>query len=359
MTNSFLSCIFVGQKTKECMKRLIIIILQLIVMNDVLAQSYDTCMIAFYNVENLFHPSDDSLAKDEDFTPTGLYHWSYAKYKRKIQNIGKVLVAMGEGKPPYLIGLAEIENEQVLKDLCYQSPIRKFRYRYVHYDSPDRRGVDVALLYRDSCVSIIRSEKIPIVFPFEPETRNRDLLYVLVRFGNGDSLHVFVNHWTSRFGGFAATIPKRNYYADAARHKVDSLLQLNPHANILLMGDFNDYCTDESLEEHLRAARFSDTTQTDTLFNLMYWFLKFNNRGSHKHEDFWGCLDQLIVSRSLLLDKGNLRILENLPHIYDAPFLLVPDEKYGGVKNYRTFLGPRYIGGFADHLPVYIRLVLY
>lgn len=323
------------------------------------AQCGDTCLVAFYNVENLFHPSDDTLTRDDDFTPTGLYHWSYAKYYRKIQNIGKVLVAMGEGNPPFLVGLAEIENEQVLKDLCFRSPIRNYHYRYVHFDSPDRRGVDVALLYRDSCVSIVRAWKIPVVFPFEPETRNRDLLYALVRFANGDSLHLFVNHWTSRFGGFAATIPKRNYYAEVARQHVDSILRIEPEGKILLMGDFNDYCTDESMEQHLRATRFSDTTQTDTLFNLMYWFLKFNNRGSHKHEDFWGCLDQLVVSREFLFSQDGLQILERVPYIYDAPFLLVPDEKYGGVKNYRTFLGPRYIGGFADHLPVYIRLVLH
>ncbi|MBR4135218.1 MAG: endonuclease [Bacteroidales bacterium] len=341
------------------MKRICILILLLGMVEWGTAQSADTCLIAFYNVENLFHPSDDSLTRDDDFTPTGLYHWSYTKYYRKIQNIGKVLVAMGEGNPPWLVGLAEIENEQVLKDLCYLSPLRKFRYRYVHYDSPDRRGVDVALLYRDSCVTLVRSEKIPIVFPFEPETRNRDLLYALVRFANGDSLHLIVNHWTSRFGGFAATIPKRNYYAEVARQRVDSVLRIEPEGKILLMGDFNDYCTDESMEEHLRAARFSDTTQTDTLFNLMYEFLKCHNKGSHKHEDFWGCLDQLVVSRGFLFSQDGLQIVGRVPHIYDAPFLLVPDEKYGGVKNYRTFLGPRYIGGFADHLPVYIRLVLH
>ncbi|MCR4964696.1 MAG: endonuclease [Bacteroidales bacterium] len=340
------------------MKKLFILVLLSVIIKYAVSQTLDTCIIAFYNVENLFHPSDDSLTRDEDFTPTGLYHWSYAKYYRKIQNVGKVFVAMGEGKPPYIIGLAEIENEQVLKDLCYRSPIKNYHYRYVHYDSPDRRGVDVALLYRDSCVTILRAEKIPIVFPFEPETRNRDLLYVLVQFANKDSLHLLVNHWTSRFGGFAATIPKRNYYADVARQRVDSILTIEPNAKILLMGDFNDYCTDESMEMHLRASRFVDTTQTDTLFNLMYYFLKLNNVGSHKHEDFWGCLDQLIVSNALLFDRGHLHIVGRTPHIYDAPFLLVPDEKYGGVKNYRTYLGPRYIGGFADHLPVYLRIAL-
>ena len=340
------------------MKKLCWFVLQLIVIGWACAQRADTCVVAFYNVENLFHPSDDSLTLDDDFTPTGLYHWSFAKYKRKIQNIGKVLVALGEGNPPYLVGLAEIENEQVLKDLCYNSPLSRFRYRYLHYDSPDRRGVDVALLYRDSCVQVLRSEKIPVVFPFEPGTRNRDLLYALISFSNGDSLHLLVNHWTSRFGGFAATIPKRNYYADVARRKVDSILSVSPEAKVLLMGDFNDYCTDESMEEHLRAVRFTDTTQTDTLFNLMYEFLNYHNKGSHKHEDFWGCLDQLIVSNGFLLGTGGLQIANRSPHIYDAPFLLVPDEKFGGFKNYRTFMGPRYVGGFADHLPVYLRIII-
>ena len=316
----------------------------------------DPLMVAFYNVENLFHPSDDSLTRDDDFTPEGLYHWSYKKYYKKIANVAKVLIAMGEGSPPALVGLAEIENERVLKDLCYRSPLRAYGYRYVHHDSPDRRGVDVALLYRDSLTVILREHKVPVVFPFEPQTRNRDLLYALVRFPCGDSLHILVNHWTSRFGGYAATIPKRNYYADVARRVVDSVLSDNPASNILLMGDFNDYATDESMEKHLRARRYSPSNIEDTLFNLMYYFVTLNNVGSHKHEDFWGCLDQIIVSRGLLFDQNRLHIAGHCPHIFQAPFLLVPDEKYGGVKTYRTFLGPRYIGGYADHLPVYVLL---
>ena len=319
----------------------------------------DSLMVAFYNVENLFHPSDDSLTRDDDFTPEGLYHWSYKKYYKKIANVAKVLIAMGQGSPPAVIGLAEIENERVLKDLCYRSPLKNYGYRYVHHDSPDRRGVDVALLYRDSLVSILREHKVPVVFPFEPQTRNRDLLYALVRFPCGDSLHILVNHWTSRFGGYAATIPKRNYYADVVRHVVDSVLAEEPSANILLMGDFNDYATDESMEKHLRARKYVPNNAVDTLFNLMYHFVSQNNVGSHKHEDFWGCLDQIIVSRGLLFDQNRLRIAGHQPHIFQAPFLLVPDEKYGGVKTYRTFLGPRYIGGYADHLPVYVLLQCY
>ena len=319
----------------------------------------DTMMVAFYNVENLFHPTNDSLTADDDFTPEGLYHWGYKRYFRKINNIAKVLIAMGKGNPPCIVGVAEIENDRVLHDLCHRSPLQRSGYRFVHHDSPDRRGVDVALLYRDSLVTVLHEEAIPVVFPFEPGTRNRDLLYVLVRLPCGDSLHVVVNHWTSRFGGYAATIPKRNYYADVARRLVDSLLLLNPHANILLMGDFNDYPTDESMEKHLRAQRYKPAQRdfSDTLFNLMYHFVAQNNVGSHKHEDFWGCLDQMVVTRGMLTGESRLQIADCVPHIFDADFLLVPDEKYGGVKNYRTYSGPRYIGGFADHLPVYVRIV--
>ena len=319
----------------------------------------DSLIIAFYNVENLFHPSNDSLINDDDFTPTGSYHWTYKKYYKKIYNIAKVFIAMGEGYPPAIIGLAEIENEQVLKDLCYRSPLLKYGYRYVHHDSPDRRGVDVALLYRDSIVRILREHPVPIVFPFEPNTRNRDLLYVCAQFANGDSLHLIVNHWTSRYGGYAPTIVKRNYYADRTRKLADSLLTTNTHANVLIMGDFNDYCTDESLSKHLRAKPYNPDNLQDTLFNLMFLFEKMNNVGSHKHEDFWRCLDQIIVSRGLLFDHNRLHIIDHKPHIFDADFLLVPDEKYGGTKTYRTFLGPRYIGGFADHLPVFVRIMLH
>lgn len=340
--------------------KILLLLLCALVWSRLAAQeTSDTLLVAFYNVENLFHPTNDSLTADEDFTPEGLYHWGYKRYFRKINNIAKVLIAMGKGSPPGIVGVAEIENDRVLHDLCHRSPLQRFDYRFVHHDSPDRRGVDVALLYRDSLVTVLHEEAIPVVFPFEPSTRNRDLLHVLVRLPCGDSLHIVVNHWTSRFGGYAATIPKRNYYADVARQLVDSLLFHNPQANILLMGDFNDYPTDESMEQHLRARRYKPAQHDsgDTLFNLMYHFVDQNNVGSHKHEDFWGCLDQIIVTHNMLYGSERVQIADRVPHIFDADFLFVPDEKYGGVKNYRTYSGPRYIGGYADHLPVFVKIV--
>ena len=336
------------------MKHLVCLVCGIIIYMCGVSQPVDTThCIMFYNVENLFHPSDDSLTADEDFTPTGSYHWTFKKYNRKVSMIGKVILAAGRGDPPWLVGLAEIENERVLKDLCYNSPLRKYGYRYVHYDSPDRRGVDVAMLFRDSCVRILRSRKIPVVFPFDTFARNRDILYAVVQFPSGDSLHVFVNHWTSRYGGYAATVPKRNWYAAVVRQCVDSLMTGDPRAKILITGDFNDYATDESMTEYLRVREYGHKLPRDTLYNLMLPLARQSLRGSHKHEDFWGCLDQFIGSDAWLTDTTGVRPVGGA-EVFDADFLLVDDEKYGGKKNFRTFLGPRYIGGFADHLPVYV-----
>ena len=293
--------------------------------------------IAFYNVENLFNPQDDSLKNDDAFTPKGLYHWTYKKYVRKINNIAKVILAMGAWEPPDIIGLAEIEDDAVLRKLCYDSPLKRYHYRFVHYESPDRRGVDVALLYRDNRVRISRSRAIPVVFPFDTAARNRDILYAVARFPNGDSLHLFVNHWTSRYGGYAPTIPKRNYYASVVRAHTDSILRGESNANILITGDFNDYLTDESIREVLRAGDIDNPQHSDyTLFDLMYRFLRMQNVGTHKHEDFWGCLDQIIVSPALLDEHSSLHIIGREAHIFKADFMVEPDEKYDGYKVYRT-----------------------
>ena len=318
----------------------------------------DSCslLISFYNVENLYDPDNDSLFRDDDFTPEGSYRWTYSKYVKKVNNIAKVLIAMGEGEPPDIAAMAEVENDRVFQRFCYRSPLQKFNYGHVHFDAPYSRGVETGLLYRKDRLQIVHKEAIAVVFPFEPATKNRDILYVVAISHCGDSLHLFVNHWTSRYGGYGATVPKRNYYAQVLRQRVDSLLNLNPAAKIIIMGDFNDYPTDESVSKTLGA---SDRAQTDTasLYNLMYRFLKMNNIGTHKHEDFWGCLDQIIVSPALLdTAASGIHIVNNEAHIFKEDFMVVPDEKYGGYKVFRTFLGPRYIGGYGDHLPVFIEL---
>lgn len=318
-----------------------------------LAQDSATFFVAFYNVENLFNPQDDSLKNDDAFTPQGFNHWTYKRYVRKVNNLAKVMLAMNEWHPPDVVAMAEVEDAEVLRKLCFDSPLQKYGYRYVHYESPDVRGIDVALLYRSDRVKVLRSMPIPITFPFSPSSKNRDLLYAVLQFSSGDSLHLFVNHWTSRYGGYAPTIPKRNYYAQSVKRLCDSLLAIYADASILIVGDFNDYPTDESMR-HILCATAS--TPRYTLHNLMLRFAQMNNVGTHKHEDFWGCLDQIVVSAPLLDAQRALSVIEGKAHIFDADFLLEADEKYGGVKPFRTFSGPRYRSGYSDHLPVYVRL---
>lgn len=340
------------------MKTTLLILLLLIVICPAYSQD-DTnrCIkIGFYNVENMFDPEDDTSKNDEAFTPSGLNHWTNKKLTRKTSNIAKVILAMGAGEPPELMAMAEVENRRVLTKLCKYSPLKRYGYDVVHYESPDRRGIDVALIYRPDKVEIVHSEPVPVVFPFEPTTPNRDILYVVARLPNSDTIHLFVNHWTSRYGGFAPTIIKRNYYASVVRDRCDSLFAVNRNAHIVIVGDFNDYPTDESMTDVLQV-KSPDEVNGEGLYNLMIPFLRESNVGTHKREDFWGCLDQIIVSKSLLDSTSHLSVKGGKANIFCADFMIEPDEKYGGYRLIRTYSGPRYIGGYADHLPVYVEII--
>jgi len=310
--------------------------------------------IVFYNVENLFDPDENPQKNDDAFTPDGFYHWTYKRFYKKLNDIAKLFLAINEWDSPDIIGLAEIENENVLNKLCYTTGLKACNYHYIHYESPDIRGIGVALLYKKDRVQIVESYPVSVIFPFEPASKNRDILYAKAVIAT-DTLHLFVNHWTSRFGGEGATIPKRNYYAQTLRTLVDSLLFINRNAYIIIMGDFNDYPTDESISKYLQAKNYEKEAEHGTLFNLMFSFAE-KNRGTHKTQEFWGCLDQFMVSKSLLNNQNKWQIENRSTLIFDAPFLLTADEKYGGVKTFRTYLGPKYLGGYSDHLP--IKLIL-
>ena len=337
-------------------RKILILLPLLLLFSSAFSQS-DTVFrtVCFYNVENLFHPEKDSLTHDEAFTPNGSYRWTYKRYYKKVNQIAKTFLALNQGYPPEIIGLAEIENEKVLRQLCFYSPLKLFNYGYVHYDSPDSRGIDVALLYRKDIVTMIHQEAIGITFPFEPNSKNRDILYVVFHFSEKDTIHLFVNHWTSRFGGYAATIPKRNYYAQCLKNRADSLNRCCSNPYIIIVGDFNDYPHNESLSTILQAKSISEK-ENASLVNLMSEYDKAGKVGSHKHEDFWGCLDQIIVSANLL-SNNKISVYQSKACIMDAPFLLIEDSKYGGYKPFRTYLGLKYLGGFSDHLPVFVKLM--
>ncbi len=311
----------------------------------------DTLRLMFYNVENLFDPFDDSLTNDDEFTNEGARHWSWNKFQTKLNQIFKVFMATGNPYPPAIIGLCEIENRFSLNQLVYKTPFSKFDYRIVHEESPDRRGIDVALLFNPKKFQLLYHEAINVRFPFQPNSRTRDILYVKGIIYNTDTIHVFVNHWPSRWGGQMATAPKRNHVADILKRKTDSIFSKEKQAAIIIMGDLNDYPDDESLTVHLEA---NNEESESPLINLMLPYAEKFGIGSHKYQGEWGTLDQIIISKYILLPESSIKISSRKAFVFDAPFLFEQDEKFTGLKPFRTFIGFKYNGGFSDHLPVFI-----
>ena len=314
--------------------------------------------VCFYNLENAFDCENDSLKNDDTFTPEGLNHWNYFKFKKKLNNIAKVFIAIGGWEPPEIIGVCEIENEKVIKQLLYYTALKKFNYRYIHYESNDFRGIDVALFYRPDKFKILHSNPIAIIDSSKLSSGTRDILYVMgvLPHQTNDTLHIFVNHWPSRYGGYAASIEKRNFAANVLRAKIDTILNNNNTASILIMGDFNDYPTDESITKYLNASINPRNISEKELLNTIYPYLIMNNVGTHKYQEHWGVLDQIIVSSAMITKNIGWKI-KSTAVIFNADFLLIPDEMYLGQKTFRTYTGFRYQGGYSDHLPVFIDII--
>lgn len=310
--------------------------------------------VVFYNLENLYDPFNDSLTHDEEFTPQGSKHWSYGRYVKKIQLLAKTILATGGWEPPEIVGLCEVENRKVLQTLMYESPLSHFHYRIIHHDSPDPRGVDVAMLFREDKIRCLFDEAIPVTFPPDSVARTRDILYAKCMVLNEDTLHLFINHWPSRFGGYMQTVEKRNRAAVILRQKADSILRRNPFANILIMGDLNDDPHDESLAILIDCGEQEEGSAPVTLINLMAGYKGAGYTGTLKHGETWHVFDQFITSPSLLAGNNRLYILPDQPLIFRTPFLLTEDPGRFGEKLNRTYLGPRYLGGISDHLPIYL-----
>jgi predicted extracellular nuclease len=313
------------------------------------ARGSDAMRIMFYNVENLFDPSEDSAKADEEYQPGGMRGWTFTKMKRKQINISKVVLAVGGWEPPEIIGLCEIENRVVLLGLVNNTPLKSFNYKIVHRESPDPRGIDVALLYRPDKFRVLYSAPIPIRFPFDTASRTRDVLFVKGIACKRDTINIFVNHWPSKYGGATATIPKRNYVASVVRKYSDSILTTNPNANILIMGDLNDSPFDESVSKVLRAKMDSVNLASNDLYNMLAGAGLSWKKGTIKFHEQWEAIDHMIISQPFFK--------YTTPHhlqIFDAPFLLQDDEAWFGTKPFRTYYGASYIGGFSDHLPVYM-----
>jgi predicted extracellular nuclease len=306
-----------------------------------------------YNVENFFDCIDDSLTNDAEYLPGGMRGWNYQKYQTKQANIGKVITAIGGWEAPALVGLCEVESEKCLFDLTRSSGLKNLKYRFVHYESPDARGVDVALLYQPQMFKPIAHQPIRISYPDAPNSKTRDILYVSGAVPTGDTLHVFVCHFPSRLGGELESEERRMYVASVLKQQTDSIFTRNNSANMIIMGDFNDYPDNKSMSEVLGAIEPSENLIQNQLYNLMYPLHK-SGKGSHKHAGQWGALDQIIVSGNLLNLRHKFNSQTADVHIFYADFLLEDDKNFLGKQPLRTYVGMKYQGGFADHLPVYI-----
>lgn len=322
--------------------------------SDVLSQN--NFRIMFYNVENLFDTKNDPDHADDEFLPDGTMKWHSWKYWEKLKNISRVITAVGQMQSPALVGLCEIENDSVIFDLTRRSPLRAQQYEYLVTNSPDERGIDVALLYQRDQFRLICKYEYQIPFREKNKT-SRNILHVAGQLVNKDTLDVFVCHFPSRGGGQLATERSRIDAALLLKRKTDSLFQVRRNANIVIMGDFNDHPDDKSLSQSLDARSIKKEINDLKLYNLFRHRVNEKGFGTYKYQGKWEILDQFIVSGNLL-HHGSIEVKNNCAHVFNADFLLEKDERNGGKRPYRTNLGPRYIGGFSDHLPIYMNLVI-
>ena len=292
------------------------------------------------NCENLFDTRHDSLKNDLEFLPEGSYKWTPYRYWAKLNHLGQEIVAQSNPIPDF-VAMCEVENDSVMFDLTRRSLLRNAGYEYVMTSSPDERGIDVALLYQPASFALLHSHSIRIT-PL-PDTRpTRDILYASGVIITGDTLHVFVVHAPSRRGGEVASRPYRLHVADRLAAAVDSVYAISGDAKIIVAGDFNDYADSPALKRLYQYHLINISRDAQGTHGA---------KATYRWHGEWRSLDQVLCSPSLAKAKQKCQI-------GDQPFLLEDDEKYGGKKPYRTFLGPRYLGGYSDHLPLLVQFVL-
>ena len=308
------------------------------------------------NCENLFDCQHDSLKNDTEFLPGGAYHWTRTRYWQKLDRIGQTILSCGEQQVtnrlseggvnnckswqlPDMVALCEVENDSVLHDLTRRSLLRNACYEYVMTNSPDERGIDVALMYSPYSFRLIDSHSVRVK-PIKGMRPTRDILYASGVTVSGDTLHVIVAHLPSRRGGEKYSRPFRMAAARQVAAVVDSIYNnVSAVAKIIVAGDFNDYSNSESIQL-LCSKRMTEVSQGAKGCN--------GAKGTYRYKGLWGSLDHILVSRPLA------DILTEC-YVNDAEFLIERDEKYGGVKPRRNYLGPRYLNGFSDHLPLVAR----
>lgn len=317
-----------------------------------LQQPENGLTIAFYNVENLFDTIDDPTINDKAYLPDSEVSWNTERYFSKLDNLGRVIASMDTLDFPHLLGLSEVENQMVLDDLRNNQFINKADYKIIHHEGPDRRGIEVAMLYRPKYFKPLYTSPLKVQWEGMGRSIPRDILYVKGIIASNDTLHLFINHWSSRMGGQEQSEHLRIGQARFMREIVDSLLAINKHSNILIMGDFNDNPDDASLFAHLKAYTPYEEIREGQLFNLaMEPYLL--DEGTLYYQG-WDFFDQIIVSSNLLEPRqGNLRA-GPIEVIKKHWMLYYPRD--GMPRPNRTATSKSYFGGFSDHLPVMTRI---
>jgi predicted extracellular nuclease len=339
------------------MKRYLIIIAIALGLPFVQTKAQQEFRVMSYNVENLFDASDDPNTDDNDFLPEGKYNWTDYKYHQKLERIAQVITAAGEWSTPALVALCEVENDSVLWNLSHRTQLQKQNYSYVITNGPDKRGINVGLLYQRDKFAFIGKKAHRVHLQGGLHSLTRDLLHVWGRVISGDTLDVFVCHFPSRSGGEKESETDRIQTAQQLRRLCDSLVSKRKKPQIILMGDFNDTPANKSIKEVLNAGTLlsKDIKVADgpkKLYDLFANPKLINLPGSHKYHGEWSQLDHIIVNASLLKDQSSMRLVRGSMRVFSPSFLLTTDKQNTGEMPLRTFSGFKYNGGFSDHLPL-------
>ncbi|MFB6257876.1 MAG: hypothetical protein ABEH38_04205 [Flavobacteriales bacterium] len=314
-----------------------------------------TQQVLFYNVENLFYPGDDPIRKSDDpYTSHGSKEWHAYRYERKLSGIFKTIAAIGKGRTPIFMGFAELEERRVLEDLVEQTPLKRKRLCIIQYPSPDHRGMDVGAIYRKDRFTPLSITRIRVPLEKKDASPTREMLYVKGKSKRGDTLHFFIAHWPSRWGGRARTEWKRLKAARVLKKRIDSLEDLLKDPSILVMGDLNDTPRDWSIKEVLGAKEWEKGAKGASWYDLMASLPK----GSYYHGGKWHFLDHFIVPARMLHPDSSTSYKAVKPQVHSFHWLLREGRGKGKEEEvpHRSFRGDSYVGGISDHLPISVRL---
>jgi hypothetical protein len=325
------------------MRTLIIIFLILVVGTvKAVGQEFD---VMFYNVENLFDTVDDTTKNDDEFLPEGSRRWTINRYHKKLNAIARVVAAGGRWELPLLAGFCEVENEKVMRDLVYGTILSAGNYGIVHRESPDPRGIDLALIYRRDFVRIHAVRSWIPEYKEATQFESRNLLYVKMTV-YGDTLHLIMCHFPSRRGGVLAAGQIRQDMALLVREKADSIIKTDANAALIVMGDFNAGNDNETIRIIISGVQLVNPASG----------MASRGEGSYKYHGMWEMIDQIIVTASMTEGCGQFRAdLQSFRTVSES-FMLADDAEYPGKKPFSTYSGFRWAGGYSDHLPVMITI---